>query len=71
MTDHDTRDRLIALERDVVHLTKAVSEMTVKVSQMHEILQQAKGVRWILAIMAALGGALATKLAWMIPGMPR
>lgn len=63
----DTRDRVIALESDVKHLTKQVDDMAEKVTAMHNLLQQAKGVRWLIIIMATIGGFLASKVGAYLP----
>jgi hypothetical protein len=63
----DTRDRVIALERDVKHLTEQVADMADKVAAMHDVLMQARGVRWIIVLMAGVGGFIASKLGAIIP----
>lgn len=63
----DTRDRVIALERDVKHLTQQVDVMADKVAAMHDLLMQARGVRWIIVLMAGVGGFIASKLGTFIP----
>ena len=63
----DTRDRVIALERDVKHLTEQVDDMAGKVTAMHDLLQQAKGVRWLIIIMATIGGFIASKVGAILP----
>lgn len=63
----DTRDRVIALEGEVKHLTKQVDDLVEKVTAMHDLLQQAKGVRWLIVIMATIGGFLASKLGSFLP----
>jgi predicted esterase YcpF (UPF0227 family) len=73
MTD-DSRDRLIRLETEVEHLTKAVETMDEKLTEVHNLLLQAKGVRWAILGMAGLGGFLASKLGSLAPwlvGAPR
>jgi hypothetical protein len=70
----DTRDRLIALEGDVKHLTQAVEAMTKQVAEMNALFQQAKGAKWVLMAMAAIGGFVASKLGALLPyigGVPR
>lgn len=62
----DTRDRVIALERDVKHLSEQMDEMADKVSQMHTLLMQAKGARWAVLSMVAIGGFVAGKLGALI-----
>jgi hypothetical protein len=68
MTDvTDTRDRVIKLESDLRHLTDAVEGMSAKVTAMHDLLNQAKGARWIIITAAAVGGFLSAKLATIMP----
>lgn len=67
MTVHDdTRDRLIALEVQVRHLTASLKSTHDKVDEMHALLMQARGARWFIVGLAGVAGflaALATNLA--------
>ena len=63
----DTRDRTIKLEADVEHLTEKVAEVSQKVNEMHALLLQAKGARWAILAMAAIGGFLSAKLSMFFP----
>ena len=63
----DTRDRVIALESDMKHLTLQVDAMAEKVAAMHDILQQAKGVRWLIIAAASVGGFVAAKIGMFLP----
>ena len=63
----DTRDRVIRLEAEVEQLTKSFAETAHKVNEMHDLLLQAKGVRWFIISAAAVGGFLAVKAASLIP----
>ena len=63
----DTRDRVIKLESDLKHLTDAVDVMSAKVTDMHNLLQQARGARWLILTAAALGGFVSAKLAAFMP----
>jgi len=68
MTDQtDTRDRVIKLESDLRHLTDSVDSMSAKVTAMHDLLQQARGARWLILTAAALGGFVSAKLAAFMP----
>jgi len=68
MTDAtDTRDRVIKLESDLRHLTDSVENMSAKVTAMHDLLQAAKGARWLILTAAALGGFISAKLAAFMP----
>lgn len=55
----DTRDRLIALERDVGHISKRMDNIGGKVDTMHDILQQGKGAKYMLLGQAGFMGAIA------------
>lgn len=55
----DTRDRVIRLESETAHLTRTVSGMSVKVDEMHQLLQQGRGARWMLYLMVGSGGFVA------------
>jgi hypothetical protein len=63
----DTRDRVIKLESDLQHLTNAVESMSAKVTAMHDLLNQAKGARWLILTAAAIGGFISAKLAAFVP----
>ena len=63
----DTRDRTIKLEADVEHLTDKVAEISDKVNEMHALLLQAKGARWAILAMAAIGGFVSAKLSTYVP----
>lgn len=58
----DTRDRVIKLEGKVEQLEKTIDAMSTKVTEMHELLIQAKGARWMLMILVAIGGFMAAKV---------
>lgn len=63
----DTRDRVIKLESDLKHLTDSVESMSAKVTSMHDLLNQARGARWIIIAAAAVGGFVSAKLAAFMP----
>ena len=67
MPPDDTRDKVVALERDVRNLSAQVDEMSDKVTELHDVLMQARGVRWIIVLMAGIGGFVASKLGAFIP----
>lgn len=66
MTD-DTRDRVIALEVKVDSLRKAVEARDKKIDQMHDVLMQAKGARYVIVGAAAIGGAVTGFLVKLLP----
>jgi hypothetical protein len=63
----DTRDRVIKLESDVSHLTTTVEEMAGHVREMRDLLNQAKGVKWMVLTAAAIGGFISAKIGVIIP----
>lgn len=70
MSGHDdTRDRLIALEVKVDHLTTKLDATAGKVDELHSLLMQARGARWAIIGVAALAGFISAKLgpltAWL------
>lgn len=75
MTDlTDTRDRVIRLESQVQHLTEAVEKMTDEVAKLTNLLNQAKGAKWVIVGAASLGGFIAGKIGLLAPwisGVPK
>jgi Mg2+ and Co2+ transporter CorA len=66
MTD-DTRDRVIRLEANLEHVTEQLSDMQKKVNEMHDLLMQARGVRWVIIAMAAVSGFVASFASKYLP----
>lgn len=66
--DVDTRDRVIALERDVKHLSEQVEELTTAVNGLTTLLNQTRGGwRVLIALMTAagtVGGFLSQFIPW-------
>jgi hypothetical protein len=44
-------------------MAEQLDKMVTTVSSMHDLLQQARGAKWIIVGSAAIGGALAGKFA--------
>lgn len=63
----DTRDRMIRLEADVDHITTKLDDMQTKVNAMHDLLMQARGMRWLIIGMAACAGFFASFAAKYLP----
>jgi hypothetical protein len=57
MTD-DERDRLTRLEVQFSHLSKSMDDTHDKVTRMHDLLMQAKGMKYLIMLMATIGGAI-------------
>lgn len=66
-TETDTRDRVIALERDVRHLSSQVEDAINKLDQMHELMTQTKGAWKVLLGAAGFVGFLSGLAAWLVP----
>ena len=52
-------ERLSALEVKVEHLERTTNTMSGKVDEMHGVLMQAKGARWLAWVIVFAGGFLA------------
>lgn len=75
MHHEDTlRERVARLETKVDHLSDSLEKAVKKVDEMHGVMMQAKGARWVLIAAASIAGALAgfaAKFAGLIGGLPR
>ncbi|MBX8802709.1 hypothetical protein HBA92_18410 [Ochrobactrum sp. MR28] len=58
----DTRDRVIRMEGKVEQLERKIDDLDAKVTEMHQLLTQAKGARWMLMLMIGVGGFVAAKI---------
>lgn len=68
------RERVARLETKVDHLSEALDKAVKKVDEMHGVMMQAKGARWVLIAAASIAGALAgfaAKFTGLISGLPR
>jgi hypothetical protein len=63
----EIRDKVIRLETQVGHLNEKIGLMDTKLTEVHDLLTQAKGVRWVVLIMVGIGGFLASKVSGLIP----
>jgi hypothetical protein len=59
-TMDDTRERIVALEVKVDHLSEQLRMAANKLDDIHADWQKAKGAKWIMAGMAAIAGSLST-----------
>jgi len=75
MIQEDTlRERVARLETKVDHLSDSLEKAVKKVDEMHGVMMQAKGARWVLIAAASIAGALAgfaAKFTGLIGGLPR
>ena len=63
----DTRDRVIAMEVQVLALVKAVEGNTKTIQELHNLLQQAKGAKWVFLGLASVSGFVSAKFGALIP----
>ena len=61
-----TGERLASLEQRVAHVESELKRISGKVDDMHEVLMQAKGVRWAIVAVAALVGFLTGISQWLM-----
>lgn len=67
MSADDTRDRVIRLETRVEHLEATLDRATQKIDEMHNVLMQAKGAKWVILAAASVGGFVAGISAKFLP----
>ena len=70
----DTRDRVIRMEAELDNLERQVTNMSSKIDDMHDVLMQARGARYVIAGAAAIAGGVAGFLVKFLPmtsGLPR
>lgn len=75
MIQEDTlRDRMVRLETDVKHISNDLEGALKKIDEMHNVMMQAKGARWVIIAAASIAGAVAgfaAKFAGLLGGLPR
>lgn len=55
-------ERIAVLEANQRHMDRKLDDMSEKVTEMHEVLLQAKGAKYFIVGIAAIAGATAAKL---------
>jgi uncharacterized coiled-coil protein SlyX len=60
-------ERITALEVRVLHLTDTIDNINETVTELRDLLVAARGARWMLAILIALGSFSAGALVQFIP----
>ena len=58
-------ERIAVLETHIDTILKQQEKMQEDISIMKEILQQAKGAKWVVVTAAAISGFIATYLPWL------
>lgn len=74
MQEDTLRERVARLETKVDHLSEALDKAVTKLDEMHNVMMQAKGARWVLIAAASIAGALAgfaAKFMGLLGGLPR
>lgn len=61
------RERVAKLEVQMAHLTAKLDDTHQKVEEMHAILLQAKGARWVIVGLAGVAGLASGLLAKVTP----
>lgn len=61
------RERVAKLEVQMAHLSEKLDDTHKKVEEMHEILLQAKGARWVILGLAGVAGLTSGLLAKFVP----
>lgn len=71
MTESE-KERIARLETKIEHMAEAVDKMTSKVDELHAILNQAKGAKWVLIGAATIAGFFGSKAgSWLFSSLPR
>ena len=65
------RERLVRLETQLEMQRAKLDAIERDVKELVEIMQQAKGARWLILLMATVGGAVASYGAKFIGVLPR
>lgn len=64
--DYQVRERLAQLEVEVRHLREDFKDVKKSLNELTDVFQQAKGARYILVVIAALSGFLASWLPTLL-----
>src|SRR5690606_33205761 len=62
----ETRERVVRLEEQVKNLEAKITSMDTKVTEMHSLLLQARGMKWTVMVLVALGGFVAAKVVPLV-----
>ena len=65
MDEQQLHVKVALLERDFKHMSEKFDQMAAQVAELHEIMTQAKGARWAILTVVAVGGFFAGKLGSM------
>lgn len=59
-------ERVAKLEQRLDHMEVQMDRMATQVSDMHEVLMQAKGARWLIVTSVGVGGILTSIGAFVV-----
>lgn len=62
MEEQDLRVKVALLEKDMTHMAEKVDQMSAQVADLHELMTQAKGARWVILAVVAISGFFAGKV---------
>ena len=66
----DERDRLRTLEVNFDHMKTTIEQTNETVTELRDLLLQAKGARWVIGIMIAVGSFMAGVALKYFPYLP-
>lgn len=71
MTESE-KERIARLETRIEHMAEAVEKMTQKVEELHALLNQAKGAKWVIIGAASVAGFFGSKAGtWLLSSLPK
>lgn len=69
VSEAEMRERVARLEIQMQHVSQKVDAIQPKMDAVHEILTQAKGVRWFVITLVGVAAFFAGKLGSIAPGL--
>ncbi len=72
--DADLLDRIARLETNISHMSVALERNTEMLETLNNVLQQARGAKWALMLIASIAGFLGSKIGAVLgfmAGLPK
>ena len=72
--DADLLDRIARLETNISHMSVALERNTEMLETLNNVLQQARGAKWALMLIASIAGFLGSKIGSVLgfmAGLPK
>ena len=72
--DADLLDRIARLETNISHMSVALERNTEMLETLNNVLQQARGAKWALMLIASIAGFLGSKIGAVLEfmaGLPK